>query len=111
VTVPRFGFMAAASSTLISYALLAILTGAASQRFYPVPWDYPRVLGAIGLGMALSAAGLLGPDALAWRILCFLAFPVVVLATGILSRVDALRLFAWASSLPGRLSGSSERAP
>jgi hypothetical protein len=106
-----FGFMAAAWSTLISYALLAILTGAASQRYYPVPWDYPRVLGAVGLGLALSAAGLLGPDALAWRILCFLVFPVVLLATGIVSRVDAVRLATWAGNLPARLSGSSERVP
>lgn len=111
VTVPLFGFMAAAWSTLISYAVLAILTGAASQRYYPVPWDYPRVLGAVGVGLALSAAGLLGPDALAWRILCFVAFPVVLLATGILSRGDALRLATWVGSLPARRSGSSEPVP
>jgi O-antigen/teichoic acid export membrane protein len=103
VAIPRLGFMAAAYSTLLSYGLLAFLTTAASQRYYPVPWDYPRVLGTLSLGLGLAAAGLLGPDAFLWRLACFLALPIVLLATGILTRSDARRLVAWISRAGMRL--------
>ena len=107
VFIPRLGFMAAAYSTLLSYALLAVLTGAASQRYYPVPWDYPRVLGALGLGLGLAGVGLLGPDAFLWRLACFVAFPVALLATGILSWADAYRVLGWLSRIAHRFSQRS----
>lgn len=109
-TIPTFGYIAAGWSTLASYALLAILTGAAARRYYPVPWDYPRVLGAVSLGLGLSAAGLIGPDTLPWRIVCFLAYPVALVATGILRRYDLLRLAGWLRSLRHRVTTSLHRA-
>jgi O-antigen/teichoic acid export membrane protein len=105
--IPIFGFMAAAYSTLISYALLALLTGFVAQRYYPVPWDYPRVLGTIALGLGLSAAGLLGPDTFGWRVLCFLAFPVGLYGSGILHRADVARVFGWLSWLRHRHAGKA----
>jgi O-antigen/teichoic acid export membrane protein len=104
--IPLFGFMAAAWSTLLSYGLLALLTGIAAQRYYPVPWDYPRLLGTLGLALGLAAAGLLGPDVLAWRLVCFLAFPVALVVSGILARADVVRTVGWVQRLPQRLRGS-----
>jgi O-antigen/teichoic acid export membrane protein len=107
LAVPTFGYMAAAWSTLISYGLLAVLTGWVSQRYYPVPWDYPRVVGAFALATSLAAAALLGPDMLAWRTVCFLALPVLLLLTGIFPRAEAARLRAWLSGLRRSASGTA----
>src|SRR5438105_1438174 len=105
--IPLFGFMAAAWSTLLSYALLALLTGIAAQRYYPVPWDYPRLLGTLGLALGLAAAGLLGPDLFVWRLACFVAFPVALVVSGILARTDLARTVGWLQGLPQRLRGTS----
>ncbi len=105
LAIPIFGFMAAAYSTLISYALLALLTGFVAQRYYPVPWDYPRVLGTMALGLGLAAAGLLGPDTFGWRVLCFLAFPVGLFGSGILHRADVAGVFGWFIGLRHRHAG------
>ncbi len=83
--IPPFGYMGAAYATLASYAILALLSGAVSQRFYPVPWDYPRVLGIIVAGLVLGEAAILGPDQFAWRLLCVVAFVPLLLVTRIVS--------------------------
>ena len=105
--IPLFGFMAAAWSTLLSYALLALLTGIAAQRYYPVPWDYPRLLGTLGLALGLAAAGLLGPGLFVWRLACFVAFPVALVVSGLLARTDLARTVGWLQGLPQRLRGIS----
>ena len=99
VAVPPFGYIAATYSTLLSYALLAFLTGLVAQRYYPVPWTTCDILAAFGLALGLTAVGLLGPDTFAWRLLSFAAFPVAVLLTGIVSRSDVARLRAWFARL------------
>jgi O-antigen/teichoic acid export membrane protein len=79
VLVPLFGFMGAAYSTLISYAQLTITSGIWSQRYDPVAWDYPRVLGAFVVALGLAGAALLGPDNVLWRLGVFLVYPVLMI--------------------------------
>lgn len=93
VLVPPLGFMGAAVASVFSYAQLAITSGWVSQRYYPVAWDYPRVLGAAGIGGALTAVALLGPDLVAWRLACIVAYPLIVVALRIVRR-DELALAA-----------------
>ncbi|HEX5041177.1 MAG TPA: lipopolysaccharide biosynthesis protein [Candidatus Limnocylindria bacterium] len=76
--VPLIGFMGAAVSTLASYALLAVLGGIVSQRYYLVPWELRRVAALLALAMGLAAAAVLGPDHIAWRLLCVAVYPVAV---------------------------------
>ena len=76
--------MGAAVSTILSYGMLAAVAGRVSQRWYRVPWEVGRVLAILGLGMALSAMALLGPDQIAWRIACIVAYPVIALGLRIL---------------------------
>lgn len=73
--IPLLGFMGAAVATILSYTVLAVTGGRISQRFYPVPWQTGRVLALLSLGAALSAAALLGPDHVAWRLACIGAYP------------------------------------
>jgi hypothetical protein len=84
--VPAVGYMGAAVSTLVSYGLLALLGGIVSQRVYAVPWDVPRVLLLLGVGMALAVAAVLGPDHVAWRLACVLAYPAIVIGLRIVPR-------------------------
>jgi O-antigen/teichoic acid export membrane protein len=77
VLIPRLGYLGAAVSTILSYGLLALSAGRVSQRYYPVPWEIGRVVALLGLGLLLSAAALLGPDHVAWRLACIAAYPLV----------------------------------
>lgn len=78
--IPVLGLFGAATSTLVSYALLAVLTTAVTQRYHSVPWPVARVAALLLAGLALAAAALLGPDHLLWRAACFLAYlPVLFL--------------------------------
>ena len=86
--VPAIGYMGAAVSTLVCYALLAVLSGMISQRYYPVPWDLPRTIGAFLLALGLAAAALLGPDHVAWRVGCLIAYPALVVLLRIVSIQD-----------------------
>jgi O-antigen/teichoic acid export membrane protein len=88
VLIPLVGYLGAAVATVVSYGVLAISTTLVSQRYYPVPWPWFRMGGAMGLAGALAAASLLGPDHVAWRAGCVLAYPIVAILTGIVRRAD-----------------------
>jgi hypothetical protein len=82
----------AAISTLGSYALLAGLATILSLRFYPVPWDAARVVATLVIGLGLSAAALLGPDHVLWRLVCIGLYPALLLVFRI-APVSELRNF------------------
>lgn len=88
VLIPWVGYLGAAVATVLSYGVLAISTTLVSQRYYPVPWQWWRMAAAMGLAGSLSAAALLGPDHLAWRLGCIAAYPIVATLTGIVRRAD-----------------------
>ncbi len=90
--IPLLGYLGAAVSTILGYALLAVIGGVASHRVYPVRWEFGRVSVVVGLAMALAAAALLGPDHVAWRVACILAYPVLVIGLRIVPRRYATEL-------------------
>lgn len=94
ILVPSLGMIGAGVATIAGYALLASTTGIASQRHYPVAWDLPRVLGALGAGAGLSLAALLGPDHIAWRLACLGAYPLVAVGARIVDAADIGRIVA-----------------
>lgn len=104
VLIPSIGYMGTAVSTLLSYGVLALSTTAAGQRYYPVPWDVPRGAGALLLAMGLSAAALLGPDHIAWRLGCIAAYPALVVIFRIVHGSDFADL---RRILPGGRGASS----
>ena len=105
--IPPFGFMGAAYATLASYAVLALLSGGVSQRFYPVPWDYGRLIAILLVGIGLAEASILGPDLVAWRALCVVAFVPLLL----LGRVVSMREIATVGTVVsgGRIGPRGER--
>lgn len=90
--IPVLGMYGAALSTLASYGLVAVLTGAVSQRHYPVPWQLGRAALILGVAGGLSVAALLGPDHPVWRLGCAAAYPALLLAMGIVRVDDGRRL-------------------
>ncbi len=51
--IPHFGSLGAALSTLLAYAILAIITYGATQRIYPIPFEIGLFLLALSLGVIL----------------------------------------------------------
>jgi len=90
--IPWLGYLGAAVATLLSYGTLALSTTLVSQRYYPVPWQWWRMAGAMGLAGSLAAAALLGPDHLGWRAACVLAYPIMAFALGLAGRGDLFAL-------------------
>ena len=88
--IPAIGIFGAAASTLASYLLLAVLSGAASQRHYPVPWRLWRAAAILGVAGGLSAAALLGPDHVLWRVACVAAYAPILAALRIAVPSDAI---------------------
>jgi len=90
VLIPVIGIFGAAVSTLASYLLLAVLSGAVSQRHYPVPWRLGRAVAILAVAGALSTAALLGPDYTLWRVACVLAYAPILVALRIVVPSDAI---------------------
>ena len=103
VLIPTIGYLGAAVSTTLGYGLLAVSTTAAGQRYYPVPWDLPRIAGSLLLAAGLAAAALLGPDHLIWRLGCIAAYPALVVLLRIVNMNDLALLRA---ALPGGRAAS-----
>ena len=51
--IPQFGIMAAAWTTCICYAVMALLCYVYGQKYYPIPYDTKRILGYLSLILVL----------------------------------------------------------
>jgi O-antigen/teichoic acid export membrane protein len=84
--IPRHGMLGAAWATLLSYLLLAVMSGIMSQRLYPLRYEWGRLIkiaavtGAVLLLGNLSPQGLLA--AVAFKIGLLLLFPLALWLTG-----------------------------
>ena len=100
IFVPRYGMWAAAWTTVAGYGLLAATIYFYSERFYPIPYEWRRLikllaatvlsLAAIGAVMWLTGLATALPlAALAWRTAATLPalalFPIALVATGFLT--------------------------
>ncbi len=92
--IPPYSFVGAAWATVASVTALALMVLVVATLIYPVPWDWLRITGATALTVALCLASL-GTDA--WlsigisipiRLAITLAFPLVLLLTGLFPRAD-----------------------
>jgi O-antigen/teichoic acid export membrane protein len=92
--IPVLGIFGAAISTAVGYLVLVGLSGRLSQRHYPVPWQVGRAVAIMAIAVGLTAASLLGPDHVIWRIGCVALYPALLLGLRIV-RIEAGRtLFA-----------------
>jgi O-antigen/teichoic acid export membrane protein len=66
--VPVFGFTGAAWAHLICYGAMVLVSYLLGRRYYPVPYDLPRVIGYIALGLALFASHQVLVESLDWNV-------------------------------------------
>ena len=91
--VPIWGIVGAGVSLIASYAVVLVLMYIFTQRLFPVPYEWIRLLKVIGSAAAMIAIGLAfvpndGIGALAIRLLLIAAVPAVMIATGFFSRTE-----------------------
>jgi O-antigen/teichoic acid export membrane protein len=67
ILVPAYGYEGAAWAHLICYAAMVLISYLLGRRFYPVPYDLPRVIGYIALGLALYAGHLALVEQMGWN--------------------------------------------
>ncbi len=94
--IPRFGMMGAAWATVLSYAVMAVLGFLFSQRAYPIPFEWSRLV-RISLAAILAyLVSRLAPDAfgpaVAFKTALLAASPVLVVAFGGLNADERGRL-------------------
>ena len=107
IFVPRYGMWAAAWTTVAGYTLLAVTIYFYSERYYPIPYEWRRLvkllaallLSLAGVGAVMWLTGLTTamPLAdLAWRTAATLPavalFPITLIATGFLAPGERDRL-------------------
>lgn len=62
ILIPRFGILAAAATTAVSYALLFVLVFGYAQRLRHLPYEYRRIAIVLTAGAGAYALGVLGRD-------------------------------------------------
>jgi len=88
--IPPLGIVGAGMALVASYAVVLVLMFVFTQRLFPVPYEWARLLQAVAIAAALVTAGELllstdGFDGLAARTAVWLLYPLALWATGFLS--------------------------
>jgi len=111
--VPIWGIVGAGVSLIVSYTVVLVLMYVFTQRLFPVPYEWVRLLKVIGSAAAMIAIGLLfvpneGLGALALRLLLIAAVPLAMIATGFFSRTEweYVKLLARPRELASRIQAA-----
>ena len=118
VLVPVYGMWAAAWTTTLGFAILATLVFFVSQHWYPIPFEWRRLLKLLlatglalagvggvsrvtGLSVAMATGELLAATAVSAAV-ALLLFPLTLWATGFFTAGERARLAAAGRRLTGR---------
>jgi O-antigen/teichoic acid export membrane protein len=115
VLLPSMGIVGAGVSLVASYGVVLVLMYVFTQRLFPVPYEWLRLGQAVGLAVVLVAAGELllptsGIDGFAGRVAFWLAYPLLLWATGFLSEEERRALGQILSPTAVRTAFASWRA-
>jgi O-antigen/teichoic acid export membrane protein len=93
VLLPSMGIVGAGVSLVASYAVVLVLMYVFTQRLFPVPYEWLRLAQALGLAAAVVLAGELllptsGAAGLIGRAAVWLAYPLLLFATGFLNEEE-----------------------
>jgi O-antigen/teichoic acid export membrane protein len=93
IAVPAFGMTGAALTTALAYVILVAGSWYASQKVYPIPYDWLRMgqvtvlaVAVVAVAAVVSPAGLVAGSAFA--LLAWLAFVALLVGTGTIHRDD-----------------------
>ena len=90
--IPRWGMVGASISTAAAYVVLFVGMTLYAQSVYPVPYQWRRIVTAVGVGVALTVAARATHLALAPSFLLVLAYPLVLAALGFYLPAERRRL-------------------
>jgi O-antigen/teichoic acid export membrane protein len=90
--IPRYGMVGAAVSTLVSYVALMIGMTLYSQRVYPVPYQWRRVLTAAGAAAGLTVLARWPDLPLGPSIVLVLVYPLALLGLAFYLPAERARL-------------------
>lgn len=54
IFIPKFGILASAYTTMIAYGSMVIFGYLLSKKYYPIPFEYSRILGALFVSLLIS---------------------------------------------------------
>ena len=99
VLVMHIGISGAAIATCVSFLVLALVTLAVSNHFYPLPLDYTKLVTTFGAGVSTYVAaatlseGTTGITNAALSLSCFLIYPVVVWIAGVITASEKAEIY------------------
>jgi O-antigen/teichoic acid export membrane protein len=82
ILIPPYGMMGAAIATIAAYSTMFVGMSWWSQRIYPVPYQWRRVLTAAFAGVGLAVGGKLVGGGFAVALVLALAYPLALLPLG-----------------------------
>jgi hypothetical protein len=98
--IPEQGIVRAAIALVVSYVVVVVLMYVFSQRLFHVPYEWRRLAlilvtsaGLIAFGEAVLPTD--GIDGFLERLVLWLAFPVILVACGFLSREERVEVRRW----------------
>ncbi len=92
--IPPYGMMGAAIATVAAYTVMFAGMAWWAQRLFPVPYQWRRVLTAVGAGVVLTVAGKLVDAGLPLCVGLVLLYPLLLLLLGFTVPAERARLRA-----------------
>ena len=113
--IPQFGLLGAAAATAAGQAARVVVMTVVAQRLYHIPYETGRLLRTALAGLAVYAASGFAPadisaEALVVRVGLLAAFPLTLLAAGVVDR-DALRRLRTRTAARGAPPSSEPGGP
>jgi O-antigen/teichoic acid export membrane protein len=90
--IPRWGMVGAAISTLVSYVVLFVGMTIYAQHVYRVPYQWRRVVTAVGTGVGLTVAARAAHLPFAPSVVLVAVYPLVLLGLGFYLPAERARL-------------------
>jgi len=90
--IPRYGMMGAAVATVAAYVTMAIGMAWWSQRIYPVPYQWRRVVTAAFAAVGLAVLGKVLDIGLPGAVVLCAVYPLALMLLGFTSREERQRL-------------------
>ncbi|HWE82858.1 MAG TPA: polysaccharide biosynthesis C-terminal domain-containing protein, partial [Gaiellaceae bacterium] len=90
--IPRYGMVGAAISTAAAYVVLFVAMTIYAQSVYPVPYQWRRIVTALGAAVGLTFAARAGGLSLPLSLLLVALYPVVLALLGFYQRAELIRI-------------------
>jgi O-antigen/teichoic acid export membrane protein len=92
ILIPPYGMLGAAIATVAAYSLMFVGMTLNAQHVYRVPYQWRRVVTAVGVAVALTLVGKWRDVSLALALALVAAYPFVLLALGFYLPSERMRL-------------------